>query len=224
MKKILISACLICQCIGVFAQQVDNTRYKLPDGKIVTYDKLDSVEKAWGSKQFRMQHDAKQPDLVFISPMTNDIVKAIDGDKAELNKLLNQPAPDFTLTDLAGKRWTLSSLRGKTVVLNFWFVACPGCVEEMPHLNDLVKSYHGQPVVFLGLALDDAKALKNFLTQHKFAYNLFPKAGAVSKPYHVSMYPTSFVIDPNGVIRFAQLGGENIEQQITDTIKNFAKR
>ncbi len=223
MKKILVSAGLICQCLSVFAQKVDHARYQLPDGKIVTHDKLDSVEKAWGSKRFRMKHDARQPDIVFISPMTDDMDKEIDRDKTELARLLNHPAPDFTLTDLAGKRWTLSALKGKTVVLNFWFVACPGCVDEMPHLNDLVKSHKDKQVVFLGLALDDAKAVKTFLSKHKFYYNLLPKADSVSKPYHVSMYPTSFVIDPNGIIRFAQLGGDNIEQQITDTIKGFAK-
>ena len=214
---------MIFQGIGVFAQQVDHNRYQLPDGKIVTYDKLDSVEKAWGNKQISMTHYAKHPDLVFISPITDDLKQQLANDEAELNKLLNQHAPNFTLTDLTGKRWTLAALRGKTVVLNFWFVACAGCVEEMPYLNDLVQNYQGQQVVFLGLALDDAKAIKTFLSKHKFAYNLFPKAGAVSKQYHISMYPTSFVIDPNGVIRFAQLGGDNIEQKITDAIQSIIK-
>ena len=221
MKKIMIAACLVFQVLGVFAQQNDHTRYQLPDGKVITYDKLDSVLKAWGSRQFRMKHEADQPDLVLISPMTKTVVEQLDGDQAELNKLLNQPAPDFSLTDLAGKKWRLSALRGKTVVLNFWFVACSGCVAEMPHLNDLVKRYQGQDVVFLGLALDDAKAIKGFLAQHTFAYHLIPKAGAVSKPYHVNLYPSSFVIDPKGIIRFAQLGGDQIQQHITNTIKGF---
>src|SRR5690349_21192548 len=48
-------------------------------------------------------------------------------------------APDFTLPDRNGKPWTLSQHRGKTIVINFWSITCPPCVEEMPSLIDLTQ-------------------------------------------------------------------------------------
>jgi thiol-disulfide isomerase/thioredoxin len=66
-------------------------------------------------------------------------------------------APAFSVTSLEGKQYDLASLRGKTVVLNFWFLGCPPCVAEVPELNKLVAEFKDKNVVFLALALDDEK-------------------------------------------------------------------
>lgn len=223
MKNILFAAILLYTCSGALAQNKDHSRYQLPDGKVVAGDKLDSVQKAWGNHGFLMSHDQKQPELIHLSPMTDAFTKQMDAEKADLKKLMNQRAPDFALSDLSGKKWTLAGLKGKTVVLNFWFTTCPGCIQEMPNLNKLKKSYAGTPVVFLALALDNAAAIQKFLKSHAYNYTLLTEAQHVSKDYHVNSYPTSMVIDPQGIIRFQQVGGENIEQQITAAIKQVSK-
>lgn len=209
--------------VAVYAQQAKPVQYKLPDGKIVSRSQLDSVDKAWGGRGYLLNHDPSNPMIAAVSPMTDEYLKARADEAAYLKGLLNTEAPNFTLTDLKGKKWTLSALKGKTVVLNFWFNTCPGCIQEMPELNTLQKSYAKSNVVFLAPGLDDAKAIKSFLKSHSFTYNLLTDGGAVSKLYRVSSFPTSMVIDPKGIIRFQQVGGQNIKEEITAAISAISQ-
>src|SRR5262249_39556362 len=71
-----------------------------------------------------------------------------------------KPYP-FDVVSLDGKHWSLAELKGKTVALNFWFVGCLPCREEIPVLNQLVEQY--KDVEFLGFALDDSDQLRDFL-------------------------------------------------------------
>ena len=211
MKKYLLLAVTSYLSFTAMAQTSQPlVKYFLPDGKIVADDKLDSVTKAWGNKGFMMTHDDKHPDEVHLFPMTDELLKEAAEKKANLNKMLNQPAPDFKLTDLSGKTYSLNELKGKVVVLNFWFTSCMPCMDEMPKLNAIKKKYEAANVVFLAFALDNKAAITTFLKKHTFEYNILPGAQEVSKAYHVSSYPTSIVIDKKGVIRFLQITGANI--------------
>ena len=219
MNKYVLLALLSCFCIVVKAQTAQNkTQYFLPDGKKIDQSQLDSVNKTWGGKGYSMSHDDKTPNEIHIMPITDDFLKEIVEKQAYLEKMLNQPAPDFKVEDVNGKTWSLADLKGKTVVLNFWFTTCMPCIEEMPKLNEIKKKY-GDKVVFLGFGRDDSATIKAFLKNHPFDYTLFPKTTAISQAYHVSNYPTSMVIDANGIIRFLQLGGQSIEQALPPAIE-----
>jgi peroxiredoxin len=223
MKTIAFTISLF--CLSVFAHaQTDQTRYVLPDGKEVTKNQLDSVNKSWGAKGFMMKHQDKDPNTVFISPMTEELLQQYSAKEAELNKMLNVMAPGFSLYDINGKKWQLSALKGQTVVLNFWFTTCTPCIEEMPKLNMVRKKYAGRNVVFLGLGRDKAGEIRTFLKTHDFRYNLLASTVAVGKAYHIGSYPTSVVIDPQGVIRFQQVGGRDIETGLARAIENTINR
>ena len=209
---------LLALSLSVHAQQVNHVQYKLPDGKIVSQNQLDSVNKAWGGRGYLLRHDDSNPKIALVSPMTDEYLKKRAEEDAKLKALLNQPAPDFTLTDLKGKPCTLSALKGKIVVLNFWFTTCPGCIQEIPELNKLKKKYAQKGVVFLALGLDNEKTIKRFLKSHPFEYRLLQKAQITSDRYQINAYPTSMVIDRGGVIRYQQVGGENIEEHIATAI------
>lgn len=221
MKRYVTSMLLIGLSAYVYAQQAKPVQYKLPDGKMVSRSQLDSVDKAWGGRGYLLKHDASDPTIAAVSPMTDDYLKKRAEEDANLKALLNKPAPDFTLTDIKGKQWTLAALKGKTVVLNFWFTTCPGCIQEMPELNALQKSFSKSEVVFLAPGLDDATSIKRFVKSHPFAYTLLPKAEDLSSIYHISAYPTSMVLDPQGIIRFQQVGGKNIKEEIAAAIANI---
>jgi peroxiredoxin len=135
--------------------------------------------------------------------------------------MLNHPAPDFTLTDLSGKQWQLSALKGKMVVLNFWFTNCIPCIAEMPGLNKLKESYAASDIVFLALALDEGEATRKFLQTHAFIYTQLPKAIDVSKAYRISVYPTSIIIDRQGVLRFECTGREFAAEKLKTAINNI---
>ena len=153
--------------------------------------------------------------------MTAEFLKKQAENKENLDALLNKPAPDFTLKDLTGKKWRLSQLKGKTVVLNFWFTTCPPCIQEIPDLNELTRTYQDGSVVFLGLGSDDAKTTKRFLKLHPFHYTLLENADVAGNLYKINSYPTSLVIDPKGIIRFIQVGGKNIRRQIAGAVNQI---
>jgi peroxiredoxin len=106
----------------------------------------------------------------------------------------------FDLVSLDGARLDLAALRGKAVVLNFWFTSCPPCRAEIPALNRLVEAHRGNgDVAFIGIALDEEDALRDFLADHEFRYTIAsdPK-GALARLYGVSAYPAHVVIDRRG--------------------------
>jgi peroxiredoxin len=218
-KTSVFSMLITCAGLATCAQTSQN-KYYLPDGKEVAIDKLDSVKKAWG-RDFLMSHNDKKPNEIHISPITDEYLKQQEAKKSLLNEMLNHAAPDFTLNDLSGKQWKLSALKGKIVVLNFWFTTCGGCIDEMPELNELKKSYSKSDIVFLALALDNSQAITSFLKKHSFAYTQLPKAGVISKAYQVSLYPTSIVIDREGVIRLQHIGSENTAKVLRAAINEI---
>lgn len=114
-------------------------------------------------------------------------------------------APPFNLTSLQGKRLDLAALRGRVVVLNFWFTGCKPCVAEFGELNTLVKEYKKKEVVFIAPTLDNVSTLKAFFKEHKFKYHIVPNAGGlIASTYSDAsaniVFPTHIVIDKEGKI------------------------
>lgn len=85
--------------------------------------------------------------------------------ETESSPLLDQPAPLFEIKDLTGKTVHLEALKGKVVVLNFWFVECKPCVSEIPELNELVFDFQKEDIVFMALALKKKKS-----SRRRFVY------------------------------------------------------
>ncbi|MBS1914516.1 MAG: TlpA family protein disulfide reductase [Bacteroidetes bacterium] len=118
-----------------------------------------------------------------------------------------KPAPDFSVTALDGSTFKLSDLRGKVIVLNFWHVTCPPCIEEMPGLNTIVQENAGRDVVFIALCSDGRKAIRRFLKKHPFAYHIVENADSIDDLYGVEGHPTHVVIDRDGNVATLLLGG-----------------
>ncbi len=120
--------------------------------------------------------------------------------------MIGKPALPFTVTDMIGNTYSLESLKGKVVVLNFWFVECKPCVMEIPELNKLVEKYKGKDVVFLGIATNDKAKLQIFLEKQPFNYNIIPNGSKTAGDYQVTAFPTHIIIDKNSVVAFATTG------------------
>jgi cytochrome c-type biogenesis protein len=139
-------------------------------------------------------------------------------------------APDFTLTDQNGIKYTLSEYRGKTVFLNFWATWCPPCRGEMPDIQKLYESSGKKTgdVIVLGLAgpgvgrEGSAADIKKFLSSNNYTFPvLMDIGGQTQNKYSLSAFPTTVVIDPEGnVYGYAQ--GALPFESMQSAIKNAA--
>jgi thiol-disulfide isomerase/thioredoxin len=115
---------------------------------------------------------------------------------------------DFTLKDLNRKPWTLSQLRGKIVMVNFWATWCPPCREEMPILDAIYTHYQNEGLVVLSITDETPLTVVPFLTGK--SYNppvLIDSNDAVHKQFHIIGIPKTYVFDRDG-----KLVGETIDQ------------
>jgi len=118
-----------------------------------------------------------------------------------------KPAPRFEVMTLEGETLRLADLKGKVVVLNFWYVGCVPCQVEMPGLNKLVEEFTNGEVVFIGFALDEESRLREFLKKNPFKYKVVATSSSIDKQYGVSAYPTHVLINKQGFIEFIITGG-----------------
>jgi thiol-disulfide isomerase/thioredoxin len=118
------------------------------------------------------------------------------------------PVPQLTLVDLNGKQWSLESLRGKVVVLNFWASWCGPCVDELPVLNELAGSTAAGELVVLGVNYkESADAIARFAHEHPFRYPILrDKSGEAFKAWTSGVMPTTILIDRTGRARWRVVG------------------
>jgi peroxiredoxin len=120
--------------------------------------------------------------------------------------LVGAKAFDFNVTDISGNEYSLKELKGKVIVMNFWFVECKPCIMEMPELNKLVEKYRSKDVVFLGFSTSEKPKVESLLKKQTFNYNIVPSAKNVSELYEVLMFPTHIVVDKKSTINYCVSG------------------
>ncbi|MCA1796382.1 MAG: TlpA family protein disulfide reductase [Geobacteraceae bacterium] len=117
--------------------------------------------------------------------------------------VMGETAPDFTLENMQGEEVTLSDLRGKVVLLNFWATWCPPCREEIPSMEKLYQHFEGQAFEMLAINVEEngPEVVGKFFEDksHSFPILFDPQARA-QRLYNVSKYPETFVVDRNGIV------------------------
>src|SRR5579883_3439250 len=106
---------------------------------------------------------------------------------------------EFTLSDIHGKSWKLSDLRGKVVLVNFWATWCPPCRKEMPDLNGLQKEYGSKGLVILSITNDDPAKVRQMIIGSGYTPTvLLDEGDATWKQFHIEGIPQSFVFGRDG--------------------------
>ncbi|MGE0785652.1 MAG: peroxiredoxin family protein [Sandaracinaceae bacterium] len=117
----------------------------------------------------------------------------------------DRSAPDFTLPTADGGTWRLSDHRGKVIVLNFWTVTCQPCVEEMPNLISLAQMLdeRGDDIELVTISTDgDWDTVHTVVpADAPMTVLLDPEREVVRGRFGTRLYPETWVIDPDGIIR-----------------------
>ncbi len=144
----------------------------------------------------------------------------------ELKPYEGAALPGFTLSDMAGKPHTLGDYRGKVVMVNFWATYCGPCIREMPSMARLKQKMAGKGFEILAIDMAEEQAdIAAFLQRHKISVNfpiLLDTEAEVISRWMVSAVPTTFIVDPQGQIRYALFGAiEWDSDEVTATISRL---
>ncbi|OGU68699.1 MAG: hypothetical protein A2499_16630 [Stygiobacter sp. RIFOXYC12_FULL_38_8] len=151
---------------------------------------------------------------------------AFEKKTANLKKeLLNEPAPQFSLLDLDGKKVSLADLKDKTVIVDFWATWCGPCLASFPGMKKAVEKYEaGGKVKFLFVNTwenveDKKKNATDFITKNSYPFHvLLDDKNEVITTYKVSGIPTKFIIDGKGNIRFKSVGFGGDADKLVDEL------
>ena len=224
MKKLLLITLLTCFSCLLFAQNTTTSETK----KVIKLDEKAQVRDAagmeypyavWkklsgtGKYSFKLI-DGKNPDApIFMifelspqeiearrermpKPMASNAFK--DGDDFKY----------FSFRDTENQKFKIEDLKGKVLVVNFWFINCPPCRQEIPDLNEMVEEYKdNKDVVFVAIGLDPWFEVKEYLVKQPFKYHLVTDGRYYATERNVNSYPTNVVVDKNGKVAYQSMGG-----------------
>jgi peroxiredoxin len=131
-------------------------------------------------------------------------VEFLDPSYVEANRELDEieaarHSADFTLNDITGHSWTLSALKGKVVVVNFWATWCPPCRKEMPDMETLYKRFKNEGLVVLAISDETIDKVQPFVSKNDYSYPILLDPGrTVNARFRVDSIPKSFVYDRKG--------------------------
>ena len=132
-------------------------------------------------------------------------------------------APDFTVTDIDGRKLSLADYKGKVVLLNFWATWCAPCRTEIPHFVEMQNKLGPEGFQVIGISMDDdAKPVREFAQQYKLNFPVAVGDDKLAERYGgVLGLPVNFIIDREGRIYARHLGATDVsvfDQEVQDLL------
>ena len=129
-------------------------------------------------------------------------------------KAMEEPAPALAGDSVDGRSVALSDLRGSVVVVNFWATWCDPCRDEQPELVGLADDYRAKGVEFLGVnERDDSAKARGWIEEFDVPYpSIVDESGAWADDFAFFGLPDTYVIDPQGTLRWAVYGQTDAAQ------------
>ncbi len=170
----------------------------------------------WSNFVYRKQAAEVQAKTITVSELVAD---PAGGPPQLTSPLAGKAAPAFTLEDLNGKRISLSDLKGKVVVLNFWATWCAPCKIETPWIIELRNKYASQGLEVIAVSMDDIdygdkgkvaqekQSIARVAAQLHIPYPVLLNGDSISNQYGgLDAMPSTFFINRKGVIVATQIG------------------
>lgn len=205
---------------------------KNPATAVFAISQVRSGEEIVAHKQVITNLATRFPKNTLVKSMTDKILEleknqgggdAAGGEEPSAVKV-GQVAPDFTLPDPSGKMISLSSFRGKYVLVDFWASWCGPCRQENPNVVKAYQQYKGKNFTILGVSLDKTKdkwqeAIKADGLAWSHVSDLKFWDSAVVPLYGLNAIPTNFLLDPQGKVIASNLRGPALEAKLQEVLK-----
>jgi thiol-disulfide isomerase/thioredoxin len=187
--------------------------YRLENGKNYTKAYQDSINKTKDAYRLTSIHfsDSIANKAIVVLKMRTEAEMKLSNEefyefqenaKKNRKKLTGSTVSDLQLTDILGKHYSLGSLTGKMIVLNFWFTKCAPCVKEMPDLNKLKEKYGTEDVSYFAVTYDNIDLVERFLTRQQLDFTVIPNDKKTIDSFGISFYPTNILIDQQGKVLY----------------------
>jgi thiol-disulfide isomerase/thioredoxin len=140
---------------------------------------------------------------------------------------IGKTAPDIAAEGVDGKKFKLSDYRGKVAVVNFWASWCGPCMAMVPHERELVERLKDKPFVLVGVNGDETRdKAKEVMAKEKMTWPSFwngPRDDekAISRAWNVRGWPTVYVLDAKGVIRYKGVRGKELDKAVDGLLKEL---
>ena len=123
------------------------------------------------------------------------------------------PAPDFTLETLNGGTFSLNSMRGRWVILNFWATWCAPCTDEMPALQTIASERSGQVALFGINMRESADDIRTYMARYRISFPMLMNPDEqVSANYRLDLgIPQTVIITPEGEIVWHKFGAIDLD-------------
>ncbi len=165
-------------------------------------------------------------DYQFFAHSSYDAVRDTERFQALVRRMqgfhgIDEPAKDFTLKMLSGDTFTLSSQKGRVVLIDFWATWCAPCLEEMPRIKRIYATYRDKGFEIIGISLDRRrKDVIKYVQDKKLGWKVSCSGALWGDPtarlYGVKKIPSTWLVDKEGILREINLSGEALEKAIID--------
>ena len=136
---------------------------------------------------------------------------------------IGKPAKDFTVKMLSGDSFTLSSQKGRVVLIDFWATWCGPCIKETPRKKKIYDAYRDKGFEIIGVSLDRRKRdVVKYIQDKELGWKVSYSGAFWSDPtarlYGVNKIPSTWLVDKEGILREIDLSGEALEKAIINLI------
>ena len=217
-------------------QKKPTLSYLQENGKIANESFFDSIKKVDNSDKFEQTFfaDTIENKAIIITRLVSQkerdernkkFYKLQKDDKKFKRKLKGSTIENLSLTDLNGENYSMENLKGKIIVLNFWFTNCAPCIKEMPDLNKMKEKYEKEKVVFFAITYNKKDLVLPFLQKVKLDYIIIPNDQKTIDDFQIKFFPTNILINKEGKVEFinetfVSNGVDIIDKKIEKLLKN----